>query len=221
MLYNIININILNNNILLDIIGILSIITALLIILVANPMYSILYLIFLFIYIAIYLYLIGISIMSLLYLLVYIGAIAVLFLFILSLLNNKDISSIESDSIKNEHNLYILSLPSKSIPLILLIIYYLYNNINIIINNNLFNLSLNNTLDVTKEITLLNNNNNLINIENNIKFIINNNWYNIIDINHLNQIGFLLYTEYSILFIWLSILLLFSIISAIVLIKND
>lgn len=208
MLYNIIDINILNNNILLDIIGILSIITALLIILVANPMYSILYLIFLFIYIAIYLYLIGISIMSLLYLLVYIGAIAVLFLFILSLLNNKS----EDNNINDNNNILSLTFPSKSIPLIFLIIYYLYNNTANMYNNNIYN---------NNNILINNNNNELISINNNLYTIINNNWYNIIDINHLNQIGFLLYIEYSILFIWLSILLLFSIISAIVLIKND
>ena len=198
MLYELLNINILNSNILLDIIGILTIISSILIILVSNPMYSILYLIILFINVAIYLYLIGISIMSLLYILVYIGAIAILFLFILSLFTISP--SYDNIIIKN-------NIPNKNIPFILIIILILYNNI-INYYNNIYIINNNNN----------NNNNNLIN--NNNWELINNNWYLIFDINHLNQIGFLLYTEYSILFILLSFLLLFSIISAIILTHN-
>jgi NADH-ubiquinone oxidoreductase chain 6 len=163
MLYNIININILNNNILLDIIGILSIITALLIIIVANPMYSILYLIFLFVYISIYLYLIGISIMSLLYLLVYIGAIAVLFLFILSLLNNKE-PSFENENINNK-NILLYNKDEKSIPFILLIVYYLYNNTISSLNNLNIILPSDNNNKINYDI--INNNININNIINN------------------------------------------------------
>nr|YP_008475204.1 NADH dehydrogenase subunit 6 [Wickerhamomyces mucosus]AGS44521.1 NADH dehydrogenase subunit 6 [Wickerhamomyces mucosus] len=183
MFYNIINIDILNINIF----GLLSIISAISIIIVSNPMYSILNLIFLFINIAIYLYLIGISIMSLLYLLVYIGAIAVLFLFILSLL---DIKITELNYNINNNNY----------PIILLIVYLLYNNIYNYYSN-IYNT-------------------NIINTKFKISEIFINNWNIIYDFNHLNEIGFLLYTEYSILFIILSILLLFSIVSAIVLTLN-
>ena len=193
MLYELININLLNSNILLDIIGVLSIISSILIILVTNPMYSILYLIILFVNVAIYLYLIGISIMSLLYILVYIGAIAILFLFILSLFT---ISPYDEALLKN-------NMPGKNLPFLLLIIFILYNNI-INYYNNIYTTSTNNNNEI---------------ITNNWE-IFNNNWYLTFDINHLNQIGFLLYTEYSILFILLSFLLLFSITSAIVLTHN-
>ena len=193
MLYNLIDINTLNSTELLDLIGLLSIISAISIIIVTNPMYSILYLIALFVNIALYLYLIGISIMSLLYLLVYVGAIAILFLFILSLFSA--VNSSENDS---EYS----SLNSNNYPLVLLIIYLLYKQA-----QNFYNSVYNQYIIVDK-------------IDSNISTVYDNNWFNIFDFNHLNQIGYLLYTEYSIIFIVLSIILLFSIVSAIILTYN-
>lgn len=198
MLYNLIDINTLNSNTLLDIIGLLSIISAISIIIVSNPMYSILYLIALFINVGLYLYLIGISIMSLLYLLVYVGAIAILFLFILSLFSA--VNSIEL----NEINWFNSNINSNNYPLVLLIIYLLYKQAHKYYEN-IYN-------DLTISSSQVE--------DYNIYTVYQNNWFNIFDFNHLNQIGYLLYTEYSIIFIVLSIILLFSIVSAIILTYN-
>lgn len=197
MLYNLIEINTLNSNTLLDIIGMLSIISAISIIIVSNPMYSILYLIGLFINIGLYLYLIGISILSLLYLLVYVGAIAILFLFILSLF-----SAVNSENDLNEINWFNSNINSNNYPLVLFIIYLLYKQAYKYYDN------IYNSLITSS------------NYDENISLVYHNNWFNIFDFNHLNQIGYLLYTEYSIIFIVLSIILLFSIVSAIVLTYN-
>jgi len=114
-------INIFNYSIFIDIFIILSLITTIFIITNHNPMYSILNLIILFIWISFYLYYIGLTIMSLLYLLVYIGAIAILFLFILALLDIK----------LTELNIEPYF---KDYPIIFITIISLY-----LINNNLYN----------------------------------------------------------------------------------
>ena len=71
----------------LSIITVLSILAGILIVVTKNPIISVLYLISLFIFIAIYLMLTGIMYIGLSYLLVYVGAVSILFLFILMLIN--------------------------------------------------------------------------------------------------------------------------------------
>jgi len=72
---------------LLDILSLLSIICGILIITVNNPIVSVLFLIGLFLNISLYLMLVGNSFIGFAYLLVYIGAVSILFLFILMLIN--------------------------------------------------------------------------------------------------------------------------------------
>jgi NADH-ubiquinone oxidoreductase chain 6 len=71
----------------LDIITIISIISGILVILNKNPIISVLFLIGLFFNISAYLFSAGLSFIAFSYLLVYIGAISILFLFILMLIN--------------------------------------------------------------------------------------------------------------------------------------
>jgi NADH-ubiquinone oxidoreductase chain 6 len=71
----------------LTIISILSILFGIFIIITNNPIISILFLIGLFITIASYLMVLGINFIGLSYLLVYVGAVSILFLFILMLIN--------------------------------------------------------------------------------------------------------------------------------------
>ena len=73
--------------ILLDIISIVSILSGILVIISKNPVVSVLFLIALFIALACYLIILGISFIGLSYLLVYVGAVSILFLFILMLIN--------------------------------------------------------------------------------------------------------------------------------------
>jgi NADH-ubiquinone oxidoreductase chain 6 len=71
----------------LSILSILAIIAGILTILSKNPIVSILFLIALFASISSYLIIIGLSFIGLSYLIVYIGAVSILFLFILMLIN--------------------------------------------------------------------------------------------------------------------------------------
>lgn len=72
---------------LLDLISLLSVLCGILVIVTKNPVISVLFLIGLFICIASYLSLLGLNFIGLAYLLVYIGAVSILFLFILMLIN--------------------------------------------------------------------------------------------------------------------------------------
>jgi NADH-ubiquinone oxidoreductase chain 6 len=71
----------------LDFISLMSIICGILVIISKNPVVSVLFLIGLFLSIASYLLILGISFIGLSYLLVYVGAVSILFLFILMLIN--------------------------------------------------------------------------------------------------------------------------------------
>jgi NADH-ubiquinone oxidoreductase chain 6 len=71
----------------LNILSVLAIITGVLTILSKNPIVSILFLIALFASISSYLIIVGLSFIGLSYLIVYIGAVSILFLFILMLIN--------------------------------------------------------------------------------------------------------------------------------------
>lgn len=73
----------------LDIISFAAILSGILVIVARNPVISILFLIALFVNIAAYLILVGISFIGLAYITVYVGAIAILFLFVIFLLDIK------------------------------------------------------------------------------------------------------------------------------------
>nr|YP_008475252.1 NADH dehydrogenase subunit 6 [Candida blackwelliae]AGS44556.1 NADH dehydrogenase subunit 6 [Candida blackwelliae] len=129
-----------------------------------TPVQSILALIILFTSTAISLYLQGYVLMGILYILIYVGAIAILFLFILSLLN------IEYQEVGVMSPLIIVFLFICLLPLDLL-----YDNYNSIIE----------TYNTTY--------------------------------NELNVVGYVLYSEYSILLILIGIILILSVIGAIAL----
>lgn len=85
----------------LTIVTVASIICGIFVIVSKNPIVSVLYLIGLFLSIAIYLMLQGLNFLGLAYLLVYVGAVSILFLFILMLINVRisEIVSSTSNSI--------------------------------------------------------------------------------------------------------------------------
>jgi NADH-ubiquinone oxidoreductase chain 6 len=85
----------------LDILSLLSILCGILVIISKNPIVSVLFLIGLFLSISSYLIILGLSFIGLSYLLVYVGAVSILFLFILMLINIKgsEIQSYTSNSI--------------------------------------------------------------------------------------------------------------------------
>jgi NADH-ubiquinone oxidoreductase chain 6 len=71
----------------LDIISLVAILCGILVIISKNPIVSVLFLIGLFLSIASYLMILGLNFIGLSYLLVYVGAVSILFLFILMLIN--------------------------------------------------------------------------------------------------------------------------------------
>lgn len=107
----------------LVILEILIIISAIFVIISRNPIISVLFLIGLFLLVAIYLIIIGLTFIGLSYLLVYIGAVSILFLFILMLIDIR-ISELQTDT----NNSLFLGI------LITLIYYQILSN-NLYINN--------------------------------------------------------------------------------------
>src|ERR1700740_3841046 len=71
----------------LDFLSIISILSGIFVIISKNPIISVLFLIGLFLCISSYLIILGINFIGLSYLLVYVGAVSILFLFILMLIN--------------------------------------------------------------------------------------------------------------------------------------
>lgn len=108
----------------LDILSLLAIISGILVITSKNPIVSVLFLIGLFFSIASYLIMLGLSFIGFSYLLVYVGAVSILFLFILMLINVR-ISE-------------LLSNTNKSIPLAILIIISIISIISPILPYNIY-----------------------------------------------------------------------------------
>jgi NADH-ubiquinone oxidoreductase chain 6 len=77
------------NAILLDLLAFGSVLSGILVITSRNPVISVLFLISTFVNVACYLILLGINFIGLTYLIVYVGAIAILFLFVIMMLNIK------------------------------------------------------------------------------------------------------------------------------------
>jgi NADH-ubiquinone oxidoreductase chain 6 len=130
-------------DIFLDFLYVISIICGILVIISKNPIVSVLFLIGLFLSISCYLIMLGLNFIGLSYLLVYIGAVSILFLFILMLINVR-ISELLVDT-------------SNSIPLAIIVgisFNYTVNNILPYIFNNSYN-----TISDTIQSFILNNTN--------------------------------------------------------------
>lgn len=180
----------------LYIITLASIMCATLVIISKNPIVSVLYLIGLFLCIASYLIIIGISFIGLSYLLIYVGAVSILFLFILMLINVR-ISELYTES-------------NNSIPLVLIVILSLNSILfDIIPSNNIYlGFTYRNFIDKM-----------FINYyeHNNLYFVTVNNWdNNLIETNHITSIGNIMYTNYSMWLAITSIILLLAMVGTIV-----
>src|SRR5690606_36801153 len=147
-----------------------------------NPIISILFLIGLFGGISSYLILIGLSFIGLSYLKIYLGAVSILFLFILMLIN------IRTSELQNYNK--------NSVPLALIISILLSSSIYPILPHG-----------VNKDLF----------INNDLYFASSNDWNgNIIDINHISNIGNILYTSYNLWLIITAFILLLAMVGAII-----
>jgi len=187
------------NNI-LNIIAIAAILSGILILISKNPIISVLFLIMLFGNIAIYLNLIGLNFIGLSYIIVYIGAVSILFLFILMLINIR-LSELQENTMN-------------SIPLAIIIILSLVYTIFQTLPSNI---SIINDYDNTFKSEYLYGNK-LIYINNdNALYATTSNWdNNIMDYNHISVIGSVLYSSHNIWLIITSFILLLAMVGAIV-----
>lgn len=168
----------------LNIIAMVSVISGVLVVISKNPIVSVLFLIGLFLNIAGYLMVLGLNFIGLSYLLVYVGAVSILFLFILMLINVR-ISELVTDN-------------NNSIPLAIII--------GIFFNTALYNIlpSNYNFSTETYDLNLHNNNisyvfSNFIHSYNNdnLSFVTSQTWDGALaEVSHITSIGNIIYTAY-------------------------
>ena len=190
----------------LDIISLLAILCGILVIISKNPIVSVLFLIGLFASISCYLIMLGLSFIGLSYLIVYIGAVSILFLFILMLINIR-ISELQSNTSKSIP-LAIATAISFNYPLFQLLPYNIaiFNNYSNL-NNIFYNISLNQD----------NKKYNVNTYNENIYFVTSNIWDgNLIENSHITSIGNLMYTNYNMWLILASLILLLAMVGSIV-----
>jgi NADH-ubiquinone oxidoreductase chain 6 len=144
----------------LDIISLIAIICGIFVIISKNPIISVLFLIGLFAGISSYLIILGLTFIGLAYLVVYIGAISILFLFILMLINIR-ISELQG----NTNNSIILS--------ILIGIFFSYTFFELAYFN-LGGTSSKNNLDIYLNLSV-NSKKNLLNLDNNSVLFVSSN----------------------------------------------
>lgn len=205
MLYYIMNTYL--NTYIIDGLYITCVLSGILVISNNNAIVSIIYLIILYLTVSLYLYYIGLGIIGLLYILIYVGAITILFLFILSLMDIH-MSELTLQSTKSDYILILISI-------VLLISIYLYiseESITSTYNNIISNI--NNIFNTSNNIIPLNDYNIYTVLSSNTNDIVNNTI-------ELRVISTLLYTEYAFVFLLLGIILLFSIVTAISLLHTS
>lgn len=189
---------------LLDVIATLAVLSAILVIVCKNPILSVLFLIGLFLSIAGYLIVIGLNFIGLSYLLVYVGAVSILFIFILMLLNVRI-----SELLGNTRN---------SLPLAIFIIISIYYPIYPILPYSIYPMNTNESnLLYSTEVY----NNSFVKLNyseiNKLYFVNNNVWDgNLAESSHITSIGNIMYTNYSMWLLLTSIILLLAMVGTIV-----
>ena len=188
----------------LDLISLASILSAIFVIISKNPIVSVLFLIGLFLSIACYLLVLGINFIGLSYLLVYVGAVSILFLFILMLINVR-ISELFTDT-------------SNSIPLALLIVVTFSYFVHQVLPINLSSFNLNETSGYfTLDYKFTNYIKGSFSNSSELMFVTSKIWDgSLAETTHITSIGNIMYTSYSIWLILTSIILLLAMVGAIV-----
>ena len=196
----------------LDILSLIAILCGILVIITKNPIESVLFLIGLFMCIASILTILGLNFIGLSYLLVYVGAVSILFLFILMLINVR-----VSELLNNTRN----SIPLAIIILILFnypvrqiipysITYDYFTDISDTSNNIFFGL-LNIPINILFKLR------GIILENREVYYVTSHVWDgNISETSHITSIGNIMYTSYSMWLIITSIILLLAMVGAIV-----
>lgn len=185
----------------LDVISLIAILCGIFVIISKNPIVSVLFLIGLFAGISSYLIILGLTFIGISYLIVYIGAISILFLFILMLINIR-ISELQS----NTNNNIILSI------LIGILFSYPFSQLSYYnLGGTSFKNSSNAYIDTLRQ-------KNILNIDNSqVLLVTSNTWDgNLAENSHITAIGNIMYTNYSIWLVMASFILLLAMVGAIV-----
>ena len=173
----------------LDLVSFISVLSAILVIVAKNPVISVLFLIGLFLSISCYLFLLGLNFIGLSYLLVYVGAVSILFLFILMLINVRvsELLSNTSSSIP----LVIIATISFSYPIQNVLPYSILPSHDIWHNNYIGFFDNTYSQDVLFKIT-----NTLSNSK--LSFVTSNTWDGYLsEVSHIGSIGNIMYTSYT------------------------
>lgn len=190
-----------------DIIYLLSILLGILTISSRNPVVSVLFLIGLFVNVAGLLILVGYNFIGLAYILVYVGAVSILFLFILMLINIR-VSELFNDT---NNDLPLASLTT-------IIFYYIMAQVlplNFTENSIVSYLS--NSYSDIYNVQLDNELFNIVDLKQQIGYASSKGWDNsLIEPTHITSIGNIMYTSYSMWLIVTSIILLLGMVGAIV-----
>lgn len=194
----------------LDFLSLLSILCGVFVIISKNPIVSILFLIGLFLSVSIYLIMLGLNFIGISYLLVYVGAVSILFLFILMLINVR-VSE-------------LLSSTNNTIPLAIIISILFYTPVYEILPYSIaaytsYTENLNTTFNdmLYNNINYFNNVFKFLNDNNEISFVTSKLWDgNLAETTHISSLGNIMYTNYSIWLIITSIILLLAMVGAIV-----
>ena len=197
----------------LDILSLVSVLCGILVIISKNPIVSVLFLIGLFLSISTYLIIVGLNFIGLSYLLVYVGAVSILFLFILMLINVR-ISELLSNT-SNSIPLAIIIAVSFNYPVYQILPYSITAFRYIIdLNNTLNSLWYNNFSYYLNKIFKFN----TVELDKGeIFFVTSKIWDgNLAETSHITSIGNIMYTSYSIWLILTSIILLLAMVGAIV-----
>lgn len=177
----------------LDLFAIVSVILGIFIIVTKNPVISVLFLILLFSSIACYLILLGVKFIGISYLLVYVGAVSILFLFILMLINIR-VSELISDTNNN--------IPLALVTILTFVVLFTTVMPEISVKSGMMGLY-----------TFLQD---IVNTDN-IEYVTSKNWDgNLLDNTDIISIGNIMYTSYSIWLLITSIILLLAMVGAIV-----
>jgi NADH-ubiquinone oxidoreductase chain 6 len=181
-----------------------------------NPVVSVIFLISTFVQAAVYLILIGINFVGISYIVIYVGAIAVLFLFVIMMINIKLTDILETGSQYTKNLPLAIAIGSLFIFIIFTIIPFNFNNVpalSVLLDN----------------ITILNSilSNSKVQSINLINFIVNNNIFPslsdviITDFQQIEVLGHGLYTYGAVLLIILSVILLLAMFAIIVISRSN
>ena len=180
----------------LDILSLVAILSGILVIISKNPIVSVLFLIGLFLSIASYLMILGLNFIGLSYLLVYVGAVSILFLFILMLINVR-ISELLSNT-SNSIPLAIFIAISFNYPVYHILPYSIasFNSYTFDLNNTLNDMWYNNYSDYFYKL-FLSTKSNSVQIDNGqISFVTSKIWDgNLAETSHITSIGNIMYTS--------------------------